>query len=205
MFFKKDLKQVIGDIKHIDLLVKVLKKQKYWKKINPDIILGIYKNSNHNLPLLKKFIIFSDVSEVLIKDFIEIVKIEPEVSDILTAFSISLERYAAQQAEIYYLHSAHGDGPLNDIHIRTAELAYQYSILCQPYTLQSYLGMIVLRLSLNNRNIAKEWCGKYETIEKQLLNTPDHSLDVFARTIKQDIPNLRQKFEQITNEMLVCS
>jgi hypothetical protein len=205
MFFKKDIKQNIENIKSIDLLVKVLKKQKNWRKINADIILRIYKYSNHNLPQVKKFIIFSDVSEILINDFVEIVKNESDVSTILTAFSLSLERYAAQQAEIYYLHSSHGDGPQNDIHIRTADFAYQFSILCQPYMLQSYLGMIVLRLSLNNRNIAREWCDRYETMESQLLNTTDGSLDAYARTIKNEIPTLRQKFEQITNEMLVCS
>lgn len=204
MLFKKDIKQNIGTIKHIDLLVKVLKKQKHWKKINPDIILQIYKNSNHDLSLVKKFIIFSDLSEVLINDFVEIVKNESDVLTILTAFSVSLEQYAAEQADIYYLHSAHGDGPQNDIYIRTAEFAYQYSILCQPYILQSYLGIIILRVSLNNINIAKEWCDKYEKMERQLLNIADCSLDVFAKTVKKEIPNLKQKYEQIKNEMLVC-
>ena len=190
---------------NIEELLESLQKHKHWRKIHPDVLERIYHNGEDDLDAMKDFIRFSELTGLLRKNFIGIAGDEKMSQSMkATMFAITLERFAAKHAEKFFSRSADYDGPQNDFLIGTAELAYRYSILCNPYLLPSYVAMAILWSTACVRlDEAREWIQKYEQKEAELLKADDATLDTFTKSIRGKIPTFRAQIEKLATASLI--
>lgn len=176
-----------------NLLFQELIKLKPWKDINPEILKRIFNNAKGDVEVIKRFIYISEIHNLVGNNF---VKIANDVSKTDTSFVISmfaLTLYRLGSDLVKELPLAKTEDKVSFL-VKKAEIAFTSSLLCNPFFMESYLGIAVL-FSEINKNIALEWCAKYKEAEGKLLNTPDEELNISQLNHKKELldPEERRK------------
>lgn len=199
---KKDKEMDYIKINNPDHLFAHLIQRKHWKEMNPDIIKQIFKNSqsnifdhpNEGIGVLKHFIFISEEYNLVENSYIKISKEQSsDLGWILGLFSSTLYRLGSELGKSCCFAKTPADAESFGI---AADMAFMSSILCNPFNLTSYYGMVVLHgMTFRHKDVGLEFCMKYKRVEGELLNTPDNELTAFQLAEKHNI-NLGSKQRQ---------
>jgi hypothetical protein len=179
-----------------DRFLAVLIKRKYWNEINTDIIKSVFDNAKGNVDTMKRFIFISEMYNTVGNNFVPLANGMPK-EYLLSIFALTLYRLGSDLTKS--LPSAKTDDEFGSLVIR-ADMAFTSSILCDPFFLESYVGMASLYSELD-KDVALEWCTKYKEAEGNLLNTPDEELNTSQLNHKKELldPEERSRtFREIT-------
>lgn len=196
-FRKKANKDKLGEYHNIgslDDLFQHLIEREHWKEISPNIIRQIFKNSQNDvfnrpsesIELLKLFIFISEQYNLVKGDYTRIAKdAAANLGDVLGSFSLTLYWLGSRLGKACCL--AKTQEELEGLGV-TADMAFTASILCDPFNLSSYYGMVVLHGgTFKHKNAGLEFCAKYRQMEDKLLSTPDNQLTPLQLAGKQNL------------------
>ena len=179
----------------LDQLYQEVIKRKHWKNIDPNIIKTIFENAKGDVDEIKKFILISELHNTVGNNFVKLVKCV-DVPFVLSMFAFTLYQLGSDLLKALPLV---GDEDKAISLATRAEMAFESSLLCDPFSMGSYVGMALLYREIN-KDIALEWCSKYRDAERKLLNTPDEELNNYELTVREslDQENLNSMFTKMT-------
>lgn len=191
---RKDKEIDCRNIDNLDDLFEHLTRREHWKEINPDIIKEIFKNSqsnifnhpNEGIGVLKHFIFISEKYNLVVNSYVKISKDgASDLGWILGLFSTTLYRLGSELGKACCFAKTVEESEACGVF---ADAAFMSSILCDPFNLISYYGMVVLHgVTFPHKDVGLEFCMKYKRAEGELLNTPDNELTAFQLAAKQDL------------------
>lgn len=197
-------KKVISEeeFNSVEELVKLLRKHRYWGKINESTLLTIFnqlyqrskeipfsrKISSIEMQGIREFLFISEQYDLVKSFFIEIAQNQNEKYTslgILSMFAFVLQRSAETIAEGFpYSDLSERD---NKIKLIAAELLYRASILCDKYCLVSYYGVVFCCSVVKDLEMATEWRRNFYKIIEDLKNEDSSDLNEYQRVvIKED-------------------
>ncbi|MHC4083904.1 MAG: hypothetical protein ACYSU3_17850 [Planctomycetota bacterium] len=196
------------NIYNLNDLFEHLRRREHWKEINPDIIKQIFKNSqskvfdhpNEGIGVLKHFIFISEKYNLVANSYINISKDGAwDLGWILGLFSITLYRLGSELGKACCLAKTEDESEACGVF---ADASFMSSILCDPFNLISYYGMVILHgMTFRHRDVGLEFCMKYKRAEAELLNTPDNELTAFQLAEKQNLSRNPQELQGELKEL----
>lgn len=200
----QDVRNEIGIInpkpeEQLDQLFYDLIKRKHWKNIDPDIIKTIFENAKGDVDAIKRFIFISELHNSVGHNFVKLAKRVDE-SFAQSMFAVTLYQLGSDLLKALPLA---GDEDKAVSLATRAEMAFESSLLCHPFSMGAYAGMALLYREVNG-DIALEWCSKYREAEGKLLNTPDselsnHELSVKHSLDQETLNSMFSKMTELTN------
>lgn len=182
---------------NLDELLAQLVHRKHWKKLPPDLLRRIIKNSQDevfqdpkcDLEVIKNFILISEQTpfvqrSLLRANFVPIANDRGADWDwVLGLFSTTLYQFGSWCYKAC-VSAATEEEARNYAWFATA--GFLSSILCDPLSLPSYGGMAFLSGEVVlNKPVAIEWCQKYKRAEDRLRNIPDDQLGYWRSAQKE--------------------
>src|SRR4030042_1199542 len=129
----------------LDQLYQEVIKRKHWKNIDPNIIKTIFENAKGDVDEIKKFILISELHNTVGNNFVKLVKCV-DVPFVLSMFAFILYQLGSDLLKALPLV---GDEDKAISLATRAEMAFESSLLCDPFSMGSYVGMALLYREIN--------------------------------------------------------
>lgn len=185
----------IEDITDIEELFAALTKRKYWSRIPHRILRQIFINAAGDIKKVQRFRFVSELHHCVANNFIPILKDNSDPKMALALFSVTLERLGARSAQSV---PELPDGSREqDTAIRSAEIAYMSSLLCNPLMLPSYGGLAWFYILLGSTGRAADVCRDYDAAEQKLLSSDDADLGYYDQAMKSGASEMRKMVDQV--------
>jgi len=196
MFFKK---KGIENARTIDEAYEILTKRPGWNKLPKSVLRRICDHANE-IRQIGEFCETAEMFNSLKHNFIPLSKDKTSDDLLLTTFALTMyqlgRKFQDELAEV-----AHMPKELK-FRFVSATLAFEASLLCDPYYFSSYYALIMVHGYMENMTEdAITWHKRFTARYEKLLSISDEDRTPFQEIALNDIDSVKKGVDELVDEL----